>query len=310
MMTPTIYGMGVALSMLLLLLMVAWQTRKQHLPANALPVFAIASLVASFLFSRLLFVLSNIPYYFVTLDNPALMLHFWDGGASMLGAIVGVLLSTLLVEKAFHLSSGLLMDAVALGAPLAICLERLIEGFFGDGMGVGKTIVTPFLMPLGQWLDGCHPVFLYEAVAMLLIAVALHISRKKARPQGDTMLLFLLLYGTVQVVLESLRNDSHMIVIHFVRISQIGAIVLTVLAMGIFTARAVRQHRAGKKQLLPLWLVTAVCIGLGIALEFAVDRLGEPLLAYSLMALVLAVIAACGLRMRVFANGITQKGSN
>lgn len=306
-MTLTAYGISVVLSMLLLFLVVAYGAHKQRLPENVLPVFAIVSLVASFLCSRLLFVLSNIPYYFVTLDNPGLMLHFWDGGASMLGAIIGVLLATLLVEKVFHLTHGLLMDCVALGAPLAIALERLMEGFFGDGMGIGKTIVTPFLMPLGSFLDGCHPVFLYEAVAMLVITVLLLISRKKPRPHGDAMLLFLLLYGTVQVVLESLRNDSHMIVIHFVRISQIGAIVLVVLSMGIFTARAVRGGHARKKALLPLWLTTIVCIGLGIALEFAVDRLGEPLLAYCLMALVLLVIALCGLRIRHFANETTRK---
>lgn len=293
----TPFGACAALSLLLLFAVCFWHTHRQALPYRCFIVFCSLACVCAFVLSRLLFALSNIPYYFHTLDNPALMLHFWDGGASMMGAMLGVLLAAWLAVRLFRQPLGVLMDGVALGAPLAILTERLAEGFFGNGMGMGKTIATPFLAFLGQGADGCHPVWCYEALAAVVLLAVLLVSRRRPHPSGDTMLLFLLLYGCVQVVLESLRNDAHMIVIHFVRISQIGAIVLAVAAMSCWTVRLV-QRGVPKGRFLWLWGVTIACIGAGIGMEFAVDRLGEPLLAYSLMALVLAVIALCGLRLR------------
>ncbi len=293
----TPFGACAALSLLLLFAVCFCHTRRHALPYRCFITFCALGCVCAFVLSRLLFALSNIPYYLHTLENPVLMLHFWDGGASLLGALLGVLLAALISARFFHQPLGVLMDGVALGAPLAILTERLAEGFFGNGMGMGKTIATPFLAFLGQGADGCHPVWCYEAIAAVVLLVVLPLSRRKKHTSGDTMLLFLLLYGCMQVVLESLRNDAHMIVIHFVRISQIGAIVLAVAAMSCWTVRLVRQG-VRKGRFLWCWGITVACIGIGIGMEFAVDRLGEPLLAYSLMALVLAVIALCGLRLR------------
>ena len=51
-------------------------------------------------------------------------------------------------------------------------------------------------------------------------------------------------------------------------------------------------------------LTIGIGIGLGIGMEFAVDRLGEPLLSYGMMALALVLIAWCGLRFRRMANKV------
>ena len=53
-----------------------------------------------------------------------------------------------------------------------------------------------------------------------------------------------------------------------------------------------------------LWTLIVIGIGQGICMEFAVDRLGEPLLSYGMMALALVLIAWCGLRFRRMANKV------
>ena len=118
------------------------------------------------------------------------------------------------------------------------------------------------------------------------------------------MALFLLLYGCVQVVLESLRNDSHMLLIHFVRVNQVGALVLAVAVIIRWTVTAVRGKTCTGMKAGWLWTLIVIGIGLGIGMEFAVDRLGEPLLSYGMMALALVLIAWCGLRFRRMVNKV------
>ena len=298
MLTP--FGLTAAGAMLLLLLLTGLSCRNKGIPYRTFITFAALSLPQAFLLSRLTFALSNIPLYVNTLSNPLLMLRFWDGGASMLGTLLGVLLAGWVTQKIRHETR--LMDAIALGAPLAIAVERIGEGCFDEIMGMGKGIETEWLSFLGNLTDGNHPVFLYEAAAMAVLFVVLLLVQRKKRPDGDTMALFLLLYGCVQVVLESLRNDSHMLLIHFVRVNQVGALVLAVAVIIHWTVMAVRRKYCTGKKAGLLWALIVVSIGLGIGMEFAVDRLGEPLLSYGLMALALVVIAWCGLRFRRMAN--------
>ena len=226
MLTP--YGLTAAGAMLLLLLLTGLSCRRKGIPYRTFITFGALSLPLAFLLSRLTFALSNIPLYVNTLSNPLLMLRFWDGGASLLGALLGVLLACWLTGRIRRESVGRLMDAIAFGAPLAIAVERIGEGCFDEIMGMGKGIETEWLAFLGNLTGGNHPVFLYEAAAMVVLFMVVLLAQRKKHPVGDTMALFLLLYGCVQVVLESLRNDSHMLLIHFVRVNQVGALVLAV----------------------------------------------------------------------------------
>lgn len=299
----TSFGCMTALAMLALLLTANFCFHRKGISYRAGITFSIFALVLSFLCSRILFALSNLPLYLNTLENPALMLRFWDGGASLLGALFGVLLGGALTARLFRLSCGKIMDCIALSAPVAIAIERLGEGCFDEIMGKGKVIETEFLSFLGSATDGNHPVFLYEAVAMVILLVLLIASRRRRKPEGDTMLLFLLVYGCVQVVLESLRNDSHMLLIHFVRVNQIGALVLAVAAIVCWTLRVAREG-SRKRLIIGCWIAVVAAIGVGIGMEFAIDRLGMPLLCYCLMMLAMLAIAGSGLLLRKAANEV------
>ena len=138
MLTP--YGLTAAGAMLLLLLLTGLSCRKKGIPYRTFITFGALSLLLAFLLSRLTFALSNIPLYVNTLSNPLLMLQFWDGGASLLGALLGVLLAGWLTGRIRRESVGRLMDAIAFGAPLAIAVERIGEGCF-DEIKIGRAHV-------------------------------------------------------------------------------------------------------------------------------------------------------------------------
>ena len=299
------YGLGVAAAMLLGLagcyayLRLAGKTYGQFIR------LAVLAVPLCWLCSRLVYVLANCTYYLTTLSNPALALYFWDGGYAMTGAVLGFILAAFLAEKWTRLPHGSLMDAMAFGAPLAIAVARFLEG--GTRLGMGRPVTYEWLFFLGVedgYGDLVHPVYRYEAIAALIVLVIALIwlsKRLRAVKPGDPCLVVLALLGAFQVLLESLRNDGHMVV-HFVRIQQVLALLAMVAAFAVFSTRLLRRGGMKKSHLLALWLVAVACVGVGIYMEFRVDRGSLKLLYYGAMALCMGVIAAMALICRAKAE--------
>ena len=296
----TFFGLGSAAAMLATLLTGGLWCRKQRIPYLAWILMAVIGIPLAWVLSRLVFCLSSLPYYLQTIGDASLMLRFQDGGASLMGAFGGLVLSAFLVEKWQKLPCGSLMDAVGLGAPLGVIIERLCEGPTGS-MGHGRQILSKLLLPLGVTDDLVHPVYMYEAVAAAAILIVLLVwlgrSGWSIKHSGDVLLVFMVLFGASQVVLDSMRDDRHMLLIHFVHINQIIAIVLPVIALVIWTLRAMKNGMK-KNQAIIAWLVTAAAIVIGIVQEFAVDSSENLFIDYGVMAAACAVIAIVALRMR------------
>lgn len=297
----TDYGLHVAFAMMMGLLgcWIYGRCAKRPPVWSQVLRLAVLSIPLCWLCARLVFVLGNCTYYLTTLGNPSLALRFWDGGYAITGGVMGFLLAARLAEKWEHLPSGTLADSGAFGIPLAVMVLRWAEG--GTRLGLGRSINYEWLMFLGVD-DGygnlVHPVYRYEAIAalVLFIIMLVWIVRHPKAKSGDACLVSLGLLGALQVLLESLRNDGHLVV-HFVRIQQVLSLVALVAVFGIFAAR---RCKAGmkKSQLLLQWLITLACIGVGIWMEFRVDRGSLKLLYYGVMALCMGTILFMALRNR------------
>ena len=118
-------------------------------------------------------------------------------------------------------------DVAAPGAALALCVIRLGDYFTGQGLGhyVEEEALQRFPFAVQNlYEDWQQPVFLFEALAALVICLVLLGSRKARRPGalGERLLLLL---GATQIFLESHREDE-CIRFGFVRFTQVAAIVI------------------------------------------------------------------------------------
>ncbi len=297
------FGLGMAGALLASLAAeLAW-CRARKVAYGVFIRFAALAVPLTLLCSRLLFVLAESTYYITTLSNPALALRFWDGGYSLVGALLGMLLAAWAAEKLMRVPGRLLVDGLALALPAGILVERLCET--GTGMGMGRSIATPALMFLGvedvytgEWV---HPVYLYEAALAAIIGLALlaWVLRRQGDigAPGDLCGVFLLLFGVTQMVMECLRNDLHMVV-HFVPVQQVAELLMVLAVLAHWWKRLRRAQGVKKGRTLLVWPVTAVCVGVAVAMEFLVDRGPDKLLYYSVMSLCVAVIAVLALGCR------------
>ena len=283
----TLYGALAALSLAALLAVAGIVLQKKGAGYDAFIRFAVVCVPFAFLGSRIAFCLSNLSYYLETIGDATLMLQVWDGGSSMTGAMVGVILAAVVAAKWCKQTVGTMLDAAAFGMPVALIIERLAEPLCE--MGWGKYYQSTAFDFISDLTQGMHPVFAYEAIIAGIILVAMVVYfRKHDHIPGDAMGFFLVLYGCAQTVLESLRNDGHMKVIHFVRINQVAAIVMAVAVLIVWSLRCFK--RVGRKEALVSWLTAVVCIGFGVVQEFAADGDENPYFSYTLVAGILAAL--------------------
>lgn len=304
----TRFGLLCAAAMLATLLAAGLWHRKQGVGYGVWVRLCALGIPLTWLGARLVYCLVNIPYYFDTVENPALMLRFWEGGFSLYGAMGGMALAALLTAKWQRVSPAVLLDGLALGAPVGVIIERLAQT--GTSIGWGRYIQSEWLQPIGVTENLWHPVYLYQAAvtAILLLALLAWLgARRGALVSGDLTLVFMTFYGCAEVVLESLCKDGHLTVRDgLVHMNQIIAIVLPVIALTVWSVRLAKKGDK-KSQRATLWLViawviTLACIGIGIKQEFAVDRNNNLIFDYAIMAAAVAVIAGVALTIRRKAN--------
>ena len=302
------FGAACALAMLWCLVGAALWCRQTGTGYGPFIRLTVLALPMAWLCSRLFFVLANCTYYLTTLSNPALALRFWDGGYSVTGALAGLLLAALLAEKWTKLPRGRLLDAVGYGAPLGLMLLCLMER--GTGLGLGRSVsgALSFLGISDGMGDLVHPVYLYQAAAAGALCILLTVwmcRRGWEVPSGDLCLTSLTLLGCAQVILESLRNDGHMVV-HFVRIQQVAYLLMVLAALLICSRRLAKRGGMKKSRQLVLWLFALLLVGVGVVMEFRVDRGSLKLLYYSVMALCMALLGAMTLICRRRAEGLKK----
>lgn len=309
------YGLFLAAAAALWLLAAGMLAKKKNLPAGTVLLTGVMAVPMGLIFARLLYCLVSLGYFLDTIGQPIAMLYFWDGGLSMMGALLGVSLAVLIAARIRKVRFGELMDVLAVPAGLFIAVARLGEAY--TVLGRGKTIES-------QWMNDSaffgtreawgnyYAVFRYEAAAaviILFVMLCLFFGRKTrltAKP-GDLALIFGTLFGSAQVIMESLRDDGHMLW-GFVRASQIISILLPVAAIALFSIRLIRREGMNLRP-AAAWLIAGAAIVLAIIKEFDIDTSNNLTREYALMSLAMAVLAAVALLLWRKAKAVQKQNT-
>lgn len=293
------YGLLCALGAAAMMVLLACFARGKKLLKGATPLMGLCVLLLGSFFSKLFFSLFsfNVDAPFFGKMNPAL---FSGGGYSMMGALCGGCLGAALAGRLLKEKPLQYLDVFAAASLAFVFFARLGEMFFPEyaGFGVSRPLIYEFTKtwPIAITDDTEYylATYLLEAIcALIMLGVMMRDLKKQGRP-GNTFVLFLLLFGASQIIMESLRYDRHMSY-SFIRTQQVMAIL--VLTAGLMLAAA----RAGKKKGF-LWLLLGMmvlisCIGVG--LEFAIDRTEiNRYLLYALFVLLMAIPVSLGLKWR------------
>lgn len=182
-------------------------------------------LLENFFFPMLLVGILGARLYYVIFEwqtqyamDPIRVFYIWEGGLAIHG---GLLAATLFGLWYFHRNKadGLrVMDAIFPNVLLAQAFGRW--GNFVNQEAYGRIVSEayfngwPSFLKEGMYIGGAYrePTFLYESVANLLGFALITFVYKKygRRKRGDLAWAYLMWYGAVRFVIESMRSDALM----------------------------------------------------------------------------------------------------
>ena len=295
-----IYAYGLHAAIGAALMLIVMKAVGRELPKGTVSVFGVLGMVLGIVLARALYCAVNWNDFVYNYENPMLMLRYFDGGMSMVGVIAGLLLAAVLAAKVARLRAAQVLDAMAVPFGLLMWALRAGEKYteLGVGAAVDESFMTEYFPKLflesrmGVMVEYRLNVWRYEVMmAIVIFIVALVCWLKMKDHAGDTALVVFSLYGASQILLESMRDDGHMLVI-FLRIGQLAAFLMPAVACGILSRRV-----KNKKLVWVAWLVVVLCVAAVAVLEFSLDgrlTFGNPTLArdWSLMAASCAALFA------------------
>lgn len=216
-----IYGpLGIqayGLFIMLAIVITVWRIKrdKQFSPLNLEPVYLniiSVSTIAGLIGARLLEFVSEPDAY----EHWYEIFFLWQGGLSILGAIVGIICIVPFYLKKIHVPVLPTCDLVALYAPLLQAIARL--GCFFAGCCYGKVtshfFAVMYTNPVSFAPHGIaiHPTQLYSSIMLFIIFLFMYfIGQKIAKKTGDIFAMYLILASMERFIIDFWRNERIMI---------------------------------------------------------------------------------------------------
>ena len=291
----TMYAVFVVVSLVCAILCLYLIRKRYGVKSDSILKLSVIAIPIGMVLSRGIYVLCRFEHYSAMNFEP--VLHLWEGGYMLWGALFGVLIAAMIVSRQDRVPLLTLTDLLSAPTALAIAIGRAAE--FTDGQGKGAVLSDeslfrffPVAFITDRWGDETEwslSVFVFECAAALILFVILMNAK---RGTGQNTALFVILYCSSQIYFEQLRCDSFPRWL-FVRISQL----ICVVVLFIFDLyRLVQCHKQIKGKdgefkkkaclLIPFLMAAGICI----VCEFALD--GKlPFISYT--AAYIAMAAAC-----------------
>ncbi|MBO7252162.1 MAG: prolipoprotein diacylglyceryl transferase [Oscillospiraceae bacterium] len=242
----------------------------------------------------------------------AAMTDFSSGGYALIGVFAGCALAAALLRLIrLHRNLPQMLDCMCLAGCAGIAAGRLASLFNSSDRGqiIEGLTSLPFVYPVTNAVSGGTEyrlaTFMLQAMVALVIFAVLSVFFLKGGSRlkdGDVCLIFLLVYGASQVVLDSTRYDSLFFRSNgFVSVVQVFSALALGLAIVLFSRRMVKA-RGFRWWNVPLWILIAACIGGAGFMEYYVQRHGDQAaFAYSVMSACLVGIILLTLLIRLLA---------
>lgn len=211
--------------------------------------FLVWAVALGFVGARLAYVLPR--FKSVTKNGFWHVFAIWEGGLALYGGLTVGFIVAVWMFRRHHGDVPAILDAAAIGIPLAQGIGRWGNYFNQELFGTPSDL--PWAVEIAQrfrpaeYLDAptFHPAFLYESLWNLAVVIplVLWIERRFDLRRGNLFLVYVILYGFARFMLEFTRTDSATIILG-VRANQGFAALMVIVAT---TVLAVRE-RSGASQ--------------------------------------------------------------
>lgn len=243
-----LYGIMITCGMLAGIGIACWQAKRTGQNPDDYFDLAIIAIVCSLIGARIYYVVFRWDLY---KDNLLDVFNIREGGLAIYGGVIAAIVTTFVYTRVKKLNFGLVCDTAGLGLILGQVIGRWGNFFNREAFGGYTDNLLAMQLPVSAiryseiteqqlrnmvHVDGidyiqAHPTFLYESLWNLALLALLLVFTRCKKFNGEVFLLYLSGYGIGRFWIEGLRTDQLLLPVVHYPVSQVLAIVLTVVSI-------------------------------------------------------------------------------
>ncbi len=232
------YGIIIMVGILLSATYAIWRAQQEGLTTDDMLDVILTAVIVSVLGARLYYVI-----FYGGFDSLYDIIAVWNGGLAIYGAVIGGIVSLIIMAKIKKVSPLILLDIGASSIILGQAIGRW--GNFMNAEAYGYETDLPWRMGIGAGENAIfvHPTFLYESLWNIIGFFLIWYLYNRKKYNGQMFLTYLAWYGFGRMLIEGLRTDSLWLIPDVIRVSQLVGAICFVVCTALLIVLSIRQHK-------------------------------------------------------------------
>ena len=223
------YGVIIALGMLAGALVAYREAKKTGQKVDDYIDFTLYTLIAAIIGARIYYVIFEWDYYSA---HPLEIFNLRAGGLAIYGGVLASALTLFIFTKVKKLKFWLMADTAVQGLIIGQIIGRWGNFFNREAFGGYTDSLFAMQLPVSEakgitqeliehlvTIDGVsyvqvHPTFLYEGTWNLLLFIGICLYKRHKKFDGEIFAIYLMGYGVGRFIIEGLRTDQLLSLIH------------------------------------------------------------------------------------------------
>ena len=232
------YGVIIMVGILLSAIYGIWRGHSEGLSTDDMLDVILTAVIISVIGARMYYVI-----FYGGFDSLYDVIAVWNGGLAIYGAVIGGIISLIIMAKIKKRSPLVLLDIGASSIILGQAIGRW--GNFMNAEAYGYETDLPWRMGIGvgERAIFVHPTFLYESLWNIVGFFVIWYFYNHKKYNGQIFLTYLAWYGFGRMLIEGLRTDSLWLIPDVIRVSQLLGAIFFVVCTAILVYIGIKRHK-------------------------------------------------------------------
>lgn len=245
--TVTWYAIFILSGIMVAYILINKESKKYNISSSFVSNLIFWCVIFGIIGARIYYVLFNLDYY---MQDPIEIIKIWNGGLAIHGGIIAGIITLVVYCKKYKINILKMTDIACVGVIIAQAIGRWGNFFNGEAHGgiVSRAFLENLHLP-NFIIEGMHigkyyyaPTYLYESILNVIGFILLIIIRKfKKTKLGNITALYLIWYGIVRFIIESMRTDS--LLLGNIKIAQLISIIMIIIGIIMLIVTSIKCDR-------------------------------------------------------------------